>query len=79
MSIPKLEFPPFHLPPEAEALRGDLRSFLKATLPGLKSEDRFASWNTFSPEFSKALGKQGWLGITWPKQYGGAEKSFLER
>ena len=22
MSIPKLEFPPFHLPPEAEALRG---------------------------------------------------------
>ena len=31
MSIPKLEFPPFHLPAEAEALRGEVRSFLKET------------------------------------------------
>jgi alkylation response protein AidB-like acyl-CoA dehydrogenase len=45
----------------------------------VKSEDRFASWNTFSPQFSRELGKQGWIGITWPKQYGGSEKSFLER
>src|SRR5215217_9489939 len=79
MSIPKLEFPPFHLPAEAEALRGEVRSFLKETLPKVKSEDRFASWNTFSPEFSKALGKKGWIGITWPKQYGGSERSFLDR
>ena len=64
MSIPKLEFPPFHLPPEAEALRGEVREFLKKTLPGLKTEDRFASWNTRSSEFSKALGKRGWIGIT---------------
>ena len=53
MSIPKLEFPPFHLPAEAEALRGEVRSFLKETLPRVKSEDRFASWNTFSPTFSR--------------------------
>src|SRR4030095_15775015 len=79
MSIPKLEFPPFHLPAEAEALRGEVRSFLKETLPKVKSEDRFASWNTFSPEFSKALGRKGWIGITWPKQYGGSERSFLDR
>ena len=79
MSIPKLEFPPFHLPAEAEALRGEVRSFLKETLPKVRSEDRFASWNTFSPEFSKALGKKGWIGITWPKQYGGSERSFLDR
>jgi alkylation response protein AidB-like acyl-CoA dehydrogenase len=79
MSIPKLEFPPFHLPDEAEALRGEVRAFLKETLPRFKTEDRFASWNTFSPEFSKALGKKGWIGITWPKQYGGSERSFLDR
>ena len=79
MSIPKLEFPPFHLPPEAEALRHEVRAFLKEALPKLRSEDRFASWNTFSPEFSRELGKQGWIGITWPKKYGGSEKSFLER
>src|SRR5689334_24080869 len=79
MSIPKLEFPPFHLPPEAEALRVEVRGFLKEVLPKVKSEDRFASWNTFSPDFSKALGKKGWIGITWPKQYGGSERSFLDR
>ena len=79
MSIPKLEFPPFHLPPEAEALRVEVRQFLKETLPSLKTEDRFSSWNTRSSEFSKALGKRGWIGITWPKQYGGSERSFLDR
>ena len=79
MSIPKLEFPPFHLPPEAEALRGEVRSFLKETVPKIKTEDRFASWNTHSPAFSRELGKKGWIGITWPRQYGGSEKSFLER
>ena len=33
MSIPKLEFPPFHLPPEAEALRVEVRAFLKERCP----------------------------------------------
>src|SRR6267154_464326 len=74
MSIPKLEFPPFHLPAEAEALRVEIRAFLKETLPRFKTEDRFASWNTRSAGFSKALGKKGWIGITWPKQYGGSEE-----
>ncbi|MBI3197013.1 MAG: acyl-CoA dehydrogenase family protein, partial [Rhodospirillales bacterium] len=79
MSIPKLEFPPFHLPPEAEALRAEVRSFLRETLPALETEDRFSSWNTRSSDFSRALGKRGWIGITWPKQYGGSERSFLDR
>ena len=71
--------PAVHLPAEAEALRGEVRSFLKEALPKVKTEDRFASWNTFSPEFSKALGKKGWIGIAWPKHYGGSERSFLDR
>ena len=32
-----------------------------------------------TPEFSRAMGQKGWIGITWPKKYGGSEKSFLER
>ena len=43
MSIPKLEFPPFHLPAEAEALRGEVRGFIKEALPKVRSEDRFAA------------------------------------
>ena len=34
MSIPKLEFPLFHLPAEAEALRMEVRAFLKRRCPG---------------------------------------------
>src|SRR5262249_51741135 len=30
-------------------------------------------------EFSRKVGAKGWIGITWPKKYGGHERSFLER
>ncbi len=74
-----LAFPPLQLPAEFEALRGEIRSFLKEQLPKDKSPDRFKSWGSFSPEFSRALGARGWIGLTWPKQYGGAAQSQLAR
>ena len=30
-------------------------------------------------EFSRRVGARGWIGMTWPKMYGGQERSFLER
>ena len=30
-------------------------------------------------DFSKQLGKKGWLGMSFPKKYGGHERSMLER
>ena len=79
MTVPKLEFPPFRLPAQSEALRLEVREFLAKTLPTIKTEDRFATWTTRSVEFSRALGARGWIGITWPKKYGGSERSFLDR
>lgn len=32
-----------------------------------------------SPEFSRKLGERGWLGMTWPKRYGGHERSARDR
>jgi alkylation response protein AidB-like acyl-CoA dehydrogenase len=32
-----------------------------------------------SAEFSQKIGAQGWIGMTWPSQYGGGDRSFLER
>src|SRR5262249_41824840 len=29
--------------------------------------------------FSRRVGARGWIGMTWPKKYGGRERSFLER
>ena len=79
MTAPALDFPPFRLPPDAEALRTEIRAFLKETLPTIKGGDRYKTWSSRSPEFSKKLGAKGWIGITWPKKYGGGEKSFLHR
>jgi alkylation response protein AidB-like acyl-CoA dehydrogenase len=35
--------------------------------------------NGFSREFSRELGARGWIGMTWPKEYGGGGRSVLER
>ncbi|TWT00698.1 acyl-CoA dehydrogenase family protein [Reyranella sp. CPCC 100927] len=79
MTAPALDFPPFRLPPDAEALRTEIRAFLKETLPTIKGGDRYKTWSSRSPEFSQKMGARGWIGVTWPKKYGGGEKSFLHR
>jgi len=40
---------------------------------------RAKSWGGFDREFSRRVGARGWIGMTWPKKYGGHERSFLER
>jgi alkylation response protein AidB-like acyl-CoA dehydrogenase len=66
-------------PTPAEArLREDVRAFLAAELPAERACDD--GWIVgFSREFSRALGRRGWIGYTWPRRYGGAEGSYLER
>ena len=67
------------LPPEAEAFRDEVRAFLRETMGTRAPVRRARSWGGFDPEFSKKLGARGWIGLTWPKRYGGQERSFLER
>ena len=73
-----LDFEPARLPPEAEALRSGVRDFVERELPTdyLRNSD-FNEGH--AAEFSRKLGMQGWIGMTWPKQYGGRERSFFER
>ena len=73
-----LAFNPYILPPEAEALRTEVRKFLAESLdPASLPNSDFNAGD--SSDFSKALGERGWIGMTWPEQYGGQNKSFLER
>src|SRR4030095_12831800 len=67
------------LPPEAEAFREEVRAFLRQALGERPSVRRARSWGGFDPAFSRQLGARGWIGLTWPKRYGGQERSFLER
>ncbi len=65
---------------EQERLRGEVREFL-ADDPALRDrpfcEDGWIAG--YHPEFSKRLGERGWIGLTWPRQYGGSERSYLDR
>jgi hypothetical protein len=65
--------------PEAEVLRAEVRAFLRAEMADHRPIDRARSWSGVDPAFSQKLGKRGWLGLTWPKKYGGHERSALER
>lgn len=63
----------------AEALREEVRAFLADELATRTPLARADSWNGFDRDFSRKLGQRGWLGMTWPKQYGGHERSAFER
>jgi alkylation response protein AidB-like acyl-CoA dehydrogenase len=70
----------FRLTPEQEAFRREVEEFLARELPAERREIREDGWVTgFSREFSRKLGARGWIGLTWPRRYGGQERSPLDR
>lgn len=61
-------------------LRAEIRNFLQSELGSSYSAvEQARSWNGFDADFSRKLGKRGWLGMTLPKAYGGHERGALER
>lgn len=70
---------PRRLPDETSGLRHNVRRFLDEAGRSWTLADRCRSWNAFDRDFSLQVGKAGWIGMTWPKRYGGAERSVLER
>lgn len=79
MSNP-FQLPVVELPESALKLREEVREFLAAERAAGTFTPRCDAWlGAFSEEFSRKLGERGWIGITWPKKYGGQERSGLER
>lgn len=72
-------FPPAGEPAAAAALRRELRDFLAERGRGWTPEQRGRSWMGFDRDFSRAVGARGWIGMSWPRRYGGHERSGLER
>lgn len=69
----------FNPPGDIPALRAQVREIVALHAAGWAPEARANCWFSFDPAFSRALGAAGLLGLTWPKQYGGHERSALER
>jgi len=71
------------LPDETAArlrpLRAQVRAFLAAELASGGFTWAPEGWERYDAAFSKKIAAQGWIGMTWPKQYGGHERSALER
>jgi acyl-CoA dehydrogenase len=74
-----VDIPPCEPDARCEALRAQVREFLVRELADLPASARARSWSAADPAFSRKLGAQGWIGMTWPHEYGGAQRSSLER
>jgi acyl-CoA dehydrogenase len=67
------------LPEAAETLRAEVRAFVARE----RAEGRLPPPEKiglgFDIETTKRIAARGWIGLTWPKQYGGSERTALER
>ncbi len=67
---------------EQRKFRDDLRAYLSELMTGALACEVAGGFEGGGPEFRKAMkrmGKDGLLGLSWPKQYGGQERSAIEQ
>ena len=75
----QFHFEPVRMPPAAEDLRKRVRAFIaEESASGAFTPSR-NSWSTYDAGFSKKCGERGFIGMIWPKKYGGHERTALER
>jgi len=74
----------FNYSPEQEAYRAEVRKWMEANQPAPlteqekeKADDEFM-WQRLRA-WHKKLYEAGWMGITWPKEYGGRGATFIEQ
>jgi alkylation response protein AidB-like acyl-CoA dehydrogenase len=71
--------PPYAPPPGAEALRAEVRAFLAANPPPADPVRRANCWAVADRDFSARLADAGFVGMIWPRRYGGHERGPMER
>jgi alkylation response protein AidB-like acyl-CoA dehydrogenase len=67
------------IPAEDEALRPAIRELIAAHIANIPLHKRARTWMGGDAVFSRAMGQAGFLGLTLPKKYGGAERGPLAR
>ena len=70
----------FSFSEEQEKFRLEVRNFLEEEISLGTFEPNCDVWMTGnSPEFSRKVAKKGWIGIHWPKEYGGQGRTWTDR
>jgi alkylation response protein AidB-like acyl-CoA dehydrogenase len=60
--------------------RQEIRSFLEEEIEKGYWEPACDAWiQGFNPEFTRRVAQKGWIGLTWPKEYGGQGRSHTDR
>ena len=67
------------LPQAAEHFRAEVKAFLALHLNDLPADRRSRSWLGFDAQFSRQLAGRGWVGVTLPARYGGADLDAYTR
>lgn len=73
----RLDLP--ELSPEADALRRDVRAFVAEERASGRLPPPRRIGLGFDKDMTRRIAAKGWIGLTWPKRYGGQERSALER
>ncbi len=79
MTFRNFNFEPAQLPSNAAELRHEVREFLKEEIAAGTFTPDSHGWARTNSVFSQKIGARGWIGMTWPKRYGGHERHALER
>ena len=70
----------FEFTPEQKSLREEVRAFLEEERRRGSFIPKCDSWQwSISREFSRKLGERGYIGMTFPREYGGGGKGFVDR
>jgi hypothetical protein len=67
------------LPREAHEARTRVREFLAAERAAGRYAPHRSSWMSFDAQFSQRAGAAGFIGMTWPGEFGGRAQSSLVR
>jgi alkylation response protein AidB-like acyl-CoA dehydrogenase len=74
-----MRFTPTELTPAELELQADVRAFLADELPPGSYERALGMGAGHDKEFSKKLAAKGWLGMALPTQYGGHNRTAVDR
>jgi len=70
----------FKFTEEQEKFRQEVRDFLEEEIRQGTFQPSCDAWiQGYSPEFTKKVARKGWIGLTWPKEYGGQQRNEIDR
>lgn len=79
MTIASLALDLPELTPAAEALRAEIRAWISAERAAGRLQPPKQVYMDWCEDTTRRIAAKGWIGMTWPKEYGGGGRSALER